>query len=87
VTAIGVDGKTYMAHRLAFLWMTGDWPTMFVDHINGNRSDNRWSNLTAKNRHARYGAKIFPPDEFDMIPLLNDPLDLGLVRLRKRLEK
>jgi hypothetical protein len=37
--------------------------------------------------HARYGAKIFPPDEFDMIPLLNDPLDLGLVRLRKRLEK
>jgi hypothetical protein len=42
-----VDRKTYAAHRLAFLWMTGGWPQDHVDHINRNTSDNRWSNLRA----------------------------------------
>jgi len=32
------------AHRLAFALQTGRWPDV-VDHINGNRSDNRWCNL------------------------------------------
>lgn len=42
---ICVDGVLYMAHRLAILYMTGNWPTEFVDHRNGVRSDNRWANL------------------------------------------
>lgn len=33
------------AHRYAFFAMTGRWPTGIVDHINGVRDDNRWSNL------------------------------------------
>lgn len=33
------------AHRLAFLFMTGEFPTGEVDHINHNRKDNRWCNL------------------------------------------
>lgn len=42
---IMIDRKSYAAHRLAFLWMTGKWPSRVVDHINRNPSDNRWSNL------------------------------------------
>ena len=40
-------GRTYPAHRLAWLYVTGMWPTNEVDHINGDRSDNRWANLRA----------------------------------------
>jgi len=42
---IGIDKKWYKGHRLAFLYMTGSWPEDQVDHINGIRHDNRWSNL------------------------------------------
>lgn len=35
----------YRAHRLAYLWMTGDWPKSEIDHKNGIRDDNRFENL------------------------------------------
>lgn len=38
-------GKQYRSHRLAWLYMTGSWPTQHIDHINRVRSDNRFSNL------------------------------------------
>lgn len=40
-----VDGKQISAHRLAWFWMTGDWPPQDIDHIDGNRSNNAWANL------------------------------------------
>ena len=42
---IRVLGRNYYAHRIAFLLMTGQWPEYQIDHINGNRSDNRFCNL------------------------------------------
>ena len=42
---IKIVHKMYLAHRLAFLFMTGLWPEDQVDHINHIRSDNRWRNL------------------------------------------
>lgn len=42
-----VDSKiiTTQAHRFAFYCMTGRLPNGCIDHINMNRSDNRWENL------------------------------------------
>lgn len=42
---IRVDGHYYMAHRLAWLLMTGDWPPTEIDHKNRVRDDNKWGNL------------------------------------------
>lgn len=42
---IRADRGTYRAHRLAWLITHGVWPTNEIDHINGDRSDNRLENL------------------------------------------
>lgn len=49
-TAIAVCKKKYPAGRLAFFYMTGEWPNEEIDHRNGDRSDDRWANLREASR-------------------------------------
>ena len=39
-----IGARYYYAHRVAWFLMSGEWPSI-VDHVNGDRSDNRWANL------------------------------------------
>ena len=42
---IGIDGKKYKEHRLAWFYFYGCWPKNHIDHIDGNPSNNSISNL------------------------------------------
>jgi hypothetical protein len=41
---IGLDGRQFYGHRLAWLYVKGEWP-LEIDHKDGNRANNRIDNL------------------------------------------
>lgn len=69
--------KFYSMHRIAWVLHYGDWPKGQIDHINGNRQDNRIKNLrvvtqkinnrniqlSSRNRTGIFGVRWKPKDK------------------------
>jgi hypothetical protein len=47
---IGIDGRLYFAHQMAWLYMTGRWGRPIIDHRDGDATNNRWNNLRRATR-------------------------------------
>jgi len=52
---ININGAHHRAHRLAWLYMTGEWPKEEIDHRNNEKNDNRFLNLreVVRNENAK----------------------------------
>jgi hypothetical protein len=75
---ITLHGKHYYAHRLAWLYMTGEWPEKIIDHKNKSGIDNRFSNL----RSASYSQ-----NSLNKLPSKNNLLGVKGVTYQKEKRK
>lgn len=56
---IGVDHVIYLAHRLAWLYMTGDWPRNGeIDHRDLDKTNNAWGNLRNASRRQNNSNRV-----------------------------
>lgn len=52
---IRLCGRWYPAHRLAWFYVTGEWPPEDIDHKDGHRANNRFANLRLASRSENLG--------------------------------
>lgn len=42
---VTIDGRKYYSHRLAWFYVTGEWPSQDLDHEDTDKGNNIWLNL------------------------------------------
>lgn len=47
---IKIDHRTYLAHRLAWFYMVGEWPSDEIDHKDGDKANNKFKNIREATR-------------------------------------
>lgn len=72
--------RKYRAHRLAFLWMTGEWPPELVDHIDKDGTNNQWSNLRLAT-HSQNAANMSTRNRTGFKGIMKTPRDRFAARL------
>jgi hypothetical protein len=56
----GIKRKRYYLHRLAYLYMTGEFPQNNIDHKNRNKTDNSWNNLRCVTQQENMENDVLP---------------------------
>lgn len=82
---IGVDKKKYMAHRLAWLWMTGEWPPFEIDHEDTDGLNNQWVNLrcaTPMQNMSNQGVRVNNTSGFKGVSRFRDKYWVAEIRAR-----
>ena len=75
-----LNRKSYKAHRIAWLLTYGSWPVDQIDHINGNKKDNRLANLrNVSNRENSRNKKIYKNNTSGTIGVSFDKSKQGYV--------
>lgn len=87
---VSIDNQRHLLHRLAWLWMTGALPRSNIAHVDGDYSNNRWSNLRigVRDQKPAYRPPVFEPtktpgvwrkgDQFDaLVDVEGGRLNLG----------
>jgi HNH endonuclease/AP2 domain len=64
---VKVQTKKYLMHRLAWFYSYGVWPANEIDHINGNKIDNRLDNLREASRSQNEANKFIRIDSASRI--------------------
>jgi hypothetical protein len=57
---IRLEGKCYLASRLAWLYMTGKWPTQQIDHIDRKPGNDKWTNLRSASPSENLKNRVVP---------------------------
>lgn len=88
---VKIRARIYMAHRLIWLIMTGEWPKEQIDHRDLNRSNNRWANLREATRAQNgYNREVFSTTATKLKGAYKAPFGSGYVaaiRVNKKLKR
>ena len=62
-SSVRIQGRVFRVHRVIWCMVYGTWPSDLIDHINGDRRDNRLSNLREATRAMNARNKKAPPNK------------------------